>query len=214
MQTKRLLITAANTDYGKTHLTLQLLDSLAARGLRVGAVKPIETGVETLPQDGNRLFQKCRELNPGFSAITLDDVVPVQFSLPAAPAIARGETPIDYERIRQAVERVESVSDVVLIESAGGIMTPIDDTTFVIDLAHQLNARVLFFTTDKLGTISESLVHHEFLANRGIPFHWGINRFGSKELFDTISRGFLAKLNRPLYLFPEDCEAFVDEVLA
>ena len=214
MRTKRLLITAANTDYGKTHLSLQLLENFARRGLRVGAIKPIETGVETQPLDGTRLHDQCRKLNPDFAGITVADVVPVQFPLPAAPAIAKGSTPIDFEAIRRSLERIEALSDIVVIESAGGLMTPIDEETFVIDLASMLDATVLFFTTDRLGMISESLVHHEFLDNRGIAYHWGINRFGPKEAFDRISRDFLQNYGKPIYLLPDDLDAFVDEVLA
>lgn len=213
MQKKRLLITASNTDCGKTHLSLHLLKELAGRGLRVGAIKPIETGVETLPVDGKKLYDLCRELNPEFASVTLEDVVPVQYPLPAAPYIAKGDGTIDYDAIRRAYQRIEAVSDIVLIESAGGLMTPIEEDFFVVDLAEFFDAEVLFFTTDKLGMISESLVNLAFLKQRGITPHWGINRFGTQEKFDTINRPFLAARFEKLFLLPEDIEAYVTELL-
>lgn len=213
MTKKRLLVTASNTDCGKTYLSLKILQELARRGLRIGAMKPIETGVETLPQDGKALYDCCMELNPDFHAITLDDVVPVQYRLPAAPQTAKGDAAIDFDAMRRALAKIEAVSDIVLIESAGGLMTPIEDDFFVIDLAEFFDAEVLFFTTDKLGMISESLVNLAFLKERGITPHWGINRFGSKENFDTINRPFLATRFEKLYLLPEDMEAYVSELL-
>lgn len=210
---RRFLITAANTGCGKTHTTLALLESLAKTGLRVGALKPIETGVEQIPEDGAKLLEACRRLNPGFKDMTIDDVVPVQMELPAAPFVAQ-TSPIDWRGVTEALERIEAVSDVVLIESAGGVMTPIEENFFVADMAGFFRAPVIFLATDSLGMISETLVNHALLRHRSIPFYWAVNRFGEMKAFDTINRPFLDTAFNKLFILPDDLEKFTALLLS
>ncbi|WP_325333682.1 dethiobiotin synthase, partial [Sulfurimonas sp.] len=41
--TKRIFVTATNTDIGKTYTTKLLLREFASRGIKVGVIKPIES---------------------------------------------------------------------------------------------------------------------------------------------------------------------------
>ena len=54
--TKRIFVTATNTDIGKTYTTKLLLKEFASRDLRVGVIKLIETGVDKKAFDGEELF--------------------------------------------------------------------------------------------------------------------------------------------------------------
>ena len=83
----------------------------------------------------------------------------------------------------------------------------------MIDLAQFFDAEVLFFTTDKLGMISESIVNLAFLKERGIDCHWGINLMGSRETYDRINRPFLEKHFKKITLLPEEMETFVSDIL-
>lgn len=205
---KRFLITASNTNCGKTFITLKLLEEFAKNGYKVGAFKPIETGVENFPNDGAALLKKCKELNSDFKNITIDDVVPIRHALAAAPYVSKKES-IDFKKIQNTLKKIESVCDVVFIETAGGIMTPIDDDFFVIDFAKFFDAKVIFITTDKLGMISETLVNHYFLNNKNIKFNWCINLFDSIEKFNKINRPFLDSRFNKLFLMPTDIKEFV-----
>jgi len=59
-------------------------------GYKVGAFKPVETGVQSYPQDASILLKTSQKLNSDFKSLTIDDICPVQFSLPAAPYVAKG----------------------------------------------------------------------------------------------------------------------------
>ena len=89
-----LFITATNTDVGKTYATSVLLKALAKEGLKVGYFKPIETGVVDKPVDGTSMLNLVKSLNKDFD-VTIDEVVPYQFSLPAAPFVAKRDRNID-----------------------------------------------------------------------------------------------------------------------
>ena len=66
MQVQPLFITATGTNIGKTHTTVQLIEAFAAQGFRVGAYKPIETGVESIPLDASLLLKACQKVNENF----------------------------------------------------------------------------------------------------------------------------------------------------
>lgn len=207
-----ILITADNTESGKTHTTLNLLKALAKKGLKVGAIKPVETGVKKVPEDGNKLYQKCKELNPAFKNISLDDVVPIRFSLPAAPYVAK-KTKIDFNKIKTAFNKIQQVSDIVLIESAGGIATPIKRDFFVIDLAKMFDAKVFFIVASKLGAISATLVNLEFLKTREISFIWAINVF-DEELFKKINKKFFDDYFNNYYMLPQDIDDIAQTLIS
>lgn len=197
-----VFVTATGTDIGKTYASLALLEALADRGLRVGAIKPIETGVASCPQDGTALWEACRRLNPDFAAICADDVVPVCFPLPAAPAVASEGEAIDWEKISRAYDAVAAVSDIVVIEGAGGVLTPVDAERSMIDLARFFDAVVLVVGSGRLGMINDLLLSLEALNRRGFDPLWCVNlRPGEADGFGTISRPYLlSKFGRVMIL--------------
>ena len=93
-----IFISANNTNQGKTYSTLLLMKEFAKKGYKVGAFKPIETGVDNIALDGEKLLKKSQELNPNFKNISLKDIVPIQMKLPAAPIVG-GK--VDFEKIKK-----------------------------------------------------------------------------------------------------------------
>ncbi len=76
--TKRIFVTATNTNIGKTYVTKLLLREFAARGLSVGVIKPIETGVlDGYAEDGEELLGTIKELNPKLWHLEVEDIVPI-----------------------------------------------------------------------------------------------------------------------------------------
>lgn len=59
--TKRIFVTATNTNIGKTYTTKLLLKEFASKGLSVGVIKPIETGVvDGYAEDAEELLE-CKK---------------------------------------------------------------------------------------------------------------------------------------------------------
>ena len=91
----KIFVTATNTNIGKTYTAIALMKEIVKFGLRPAAFKPIETGVlDGKPADGTILLKTMQELNPSTSKLTIDDVVPIQFELPAAPYVAKKDKTI------------------------------------------------------------------------------------------------------------------------
>lgn len=196
--TNNLFITATNTDVGKTYASELFLKYYAKKGLKVGYFKPLETGVETLPIDGNKMLNLTQKLNPDFD-VSINDVVPYQFKLPAAPYVAKGNTKIDINLIIEKKEYLETLCDILIIEGAGGLLVPIEKDFFIIDLIKKLEAKAILVCSSKLGSINDSLLSMEALKNRDIDFDWYINLYKDKSSFKEVTlpfyKDYFEKLN-------------------
>lgn len=162
---------ATDTGMGKTHVTAHLARLLHGLGHTVRARKPVETGCETRdgtywPADGVRLHAAAGEIEP------LETVCPIRFATPvAAPEAARREgQELWFERdLVPLLEPAREPDDAVwLIESAGGLLSPLAEDALNIELALFTGLPVLLITPDRLGTLSSTLAAVEALDRRGI----------------------------------------------
>lgn len=190
MQKKlNLFVTATNTDVGKTYASEQFLNYYAAKGFKVGYFKPVETGVLNQPLDGTKMLNLVQKLNPEFQ-VSIHDVVPYQFKLPAAPYVAKNDSIIDIDFIKEKKSYLEQFCDVLIIEGAGGLMVPILKDYFIIDLIKDLDAPTALITSSRLGSINDTLLSIQALENRNIEFSWYINLYQDKESFSEVTYPF------------------------
>ncbi len=189
MSTNTLFITATNTDVGKTYACEKFLRYYARKGFKVGYFKPIETGVEHEPIDGSAMLKLTQELNPDFQ-VSINDVVPYQFKLPAAPFVAKGSTSIDITFLQKKKDYLLNFCDFLIIEGAGGLLVPIEKDFFIIDLIKTFNTPVALIVPSRLGSINDTLLSKEALKSRHISFKWYINLFEDKESFNEVTLPF------------------------
>lgn len=190
------------------------MTALTAMGHAVGVIKPIETGVQEAPLDGTLLLETLHTLNPKARHLDIDDVVPVQMRLPAAPYIASNRGTIDRERIDAALERMEEVCDVCLIEGAGGLLVPVDAEKDMIDLIADFRAKALLVTHCRLGCINDTRLSLEALAGRGIPHEWVLNcRETDRESFAEISQPYFDDRYPGWHLLEGDLEQLCTALL-
>lgn len=188
---KVLFVTATNTNVGKTYACEKLLYTYAKKGYKVGYFKPIETGVvNNLPADGAKLLAITKQLNPLFENVNINEVVPYQFSLPAAPFVAKNKSKIDLHYLQSQKEKLCKLCDVLIIEGAGGLMVPIKKNFFMLDLISYLGAKAVLIVPSSLGSINDTLLSMQALRNQKIKFAWYINLYQDKESFATITLPF------------------------
>lgn len=187
---KSLFITATNTDVGKTYACEKFLNYFAKAGLKVGYFKPFETGVFNKPLDGSKMLELAKKLNPSFN-VTINDVVPYQFELPAAPYVAKGNTIIDIDFLKEKKRYLEQFCDVLIIEGAGGLMVPIEKDLFVIDLIKEFDCEAILITPSKLGCINDTLLSINALKAKNIDFEFYINLYQDINSFEEVSKPFL-----------------------
>jgi len=210
---KRIFITATNTDIGKTYVTSHLLRHYASLGFKVGVIKPIETGVVDEPIDGSYLHALVQSLNPEMVELTVDDIVPLQFRLPAAPYCANSALPIDLSVVERAIEKIEPLCDILIIEGAGGLYVPIDKETMIIDLIKRFDAKALLVSHCRLGCINDTILSIKALQERDLNFIWTLNCHGDDNSFQTVSEPYFKDRYPDHTLFNRDIEKIADELL-
>lgn len=154
MTPKRLAIAGTGTEVGKTTLGIELARAVRARGLRVLALKPYETGfVDPSASDAARLAAAAGHalVTPLFAATA--PVAPMR----AAADLGHTLDPRDAARWVAEQER-EGSPDLTLIETAGGLFSPLAPGSTNLDLLLALgNPPWLLVTRDRLGMLHDCL---------------------------------------------------------
>lgn len=207
---KRIFVTATNTDIGKTYTTKLLLKEFASRGIRVGVIKPIETGVEDRALDGEELLRCVKELNPEFSTLNVEDIVPITYKLPAAPFVASDNKKLDFNKIDASIEKLEKLCDLLIIEGAGGLYVPIDEEYMIIDLIKKFDATALLVTHCSLGCINDTLLSKKALKDKNIPHVVAFNCKGNDESFKTVSEPYFSKTSFDILKVNENIDSICD----
>ena len=203
---KNIFITATNTNVGKTYATLTLIKEFSRRGYRVGVFKPIETGVRKIPLDGIKLLEEAKKYNPKLKKFNIDDIVPIQYELPASPYVAKDKGSIDFELIDRAYKKIAKVSDIVLIEGAGGLMVPICKDFYMFNFIKYFSASTLLITSSTLGSINDTLLSLKALKKETKNYLWCVNMRQNEIGFAKITLPFYKDRFKKIYYLERDIE--------
>ncbi len=155
-----LFITGTDTGVGKTYVASLIARALAASGRRVGVYKPAASGCirdaggQIVSDDAAALWEAAGR--PG----DLEHVCPQRFLAPLAPhlaARAAGKA-VDAALLRTGLDYWNEGSDIVLVEGAGGLLSPISDQECVADLACDFGYPLVVVSRNILGTINATLL--------------------------------------------------------
>jgi len=208
---KRIFVTATNTDIGKTYTTKLVLKEFASRGLKVGVIKPIETGViDGYCPDGDVLLGLAKELNPDFKNISIDDIVPIQHRLAAAPYIASNYSKLDLRKINKSIEKLEKLCDVLVFEGAGGLLVPIDEEYMIVDLIKIYKATAILVTHCSLGTINDTLLSKKLLDDLEIKNITVFNCRDEDTNFAQISEKYFTNIGLKVLKVNQDIDKICD----
>ena len=91
--------------------------------------------------------------------LSLDDVCPQKFESATAPNVAaRGVgQQVDVDLLVGGVESWRGQCEILLVEGAGGLMSPLGDEYFNADLAGELGFPVVVVAANRLGVINDTL---------------------------------------------------------
>lgn len=170
MQGRGILITGTDTGVGKTTVACGLAAAWRRRGLRVGVLKPAETGCEPGP-DGRLLAADAERLR-FFSGCDADAAVCCPYALPEplAPAVAaaRAAVRIEIETIVAAYRQLTVRHDITLVEGAGGLLVPLTEQLTFAELAVRLELPVVLVIGNRLGAINHALLTVESARLRSL----------------------------------------------
>ncbi|MEO8138955.1 MAG: dethiobiotin synthase [Gemmatimonadota bacterium] len=186
------LIVGTDTGVGKTWITCALASALKDAGQEVIAVKPIETDCLDPPradEDGIRLAEATGQSGPKRALVRLPGQV-----APAIAADLAGVT-IDYDDLVARIRALAAPETLLLVEGAGGLLSPLTWNDNHLDLAHSLDARVLLIAADRLGTIGHTLMALRVLQAEKVPVLGVVlNQPGEPDDSTRTNAGALARL--------------------
>jgi len=166
----RFLVSGTDTGVGKTTIACGLAAAFTQRGLRVGVMKPAETGC--VVQGGELTALDAMALRAAAKSKAADDLIcPYRYAAPLAPAAAAvvdGREPPDFSRIEAAYARLAADSDVMLVEGAGGLAVPITWRQNYADLALAIDLELILVVANRLGCINTTILSLAYAAQRGL----------------------------------------------
>ena len=154
-----IVITGTDTGVGKTLLTAQLARHLRTQGVKVAALKPLCSG----GRDDARALHRVLD-----GALTLDEINPWFFRAPLAPLLA-GRMEKRRVSLREVVTQVRGVAkrfEVVLVEGAGGLLSPLGENFSTRELIDALDAEAFIAAPNRLGVVNHLRLTLEALPPR------------------------------------------------
>ena len=143
-----LFITGTDTGVGKTVFAALATVYLRQQGFRVAALKPLCSGGR---DDARQLRAAAGKV------LSLDEVNPWHFRAPLAPVLAARQEKRRV-RLREVVAQIRSVAkrfEVVVVEGAGGLLSPMGEGFDARDLIAALKATPVIVCANKLGAVNQ-----------------------------------------------------------
>jgi len=147
-------VTGTDTDVGKTLVSAWLLTHLDG-----SYWKPVQAGTE--PPTDSATVQRLADLPVG-------RILPEAYLLPEAmaphEAARRAGITLDMQKLA-----LPPCDGLVIVEGAGGLMVPLTEDAYMIDLAAELDLPIVLVARSTLGTINHTLLSIEAIRRRGLP---------------------------------------------
>ncbi len=173
---KRFFVAGTDTEVGKTYVTCLICEYFKNKGYKVGALKPVESGVKYLENPDYKRIAKASGDNEK-CIYTLSE--------PLAPYIAAkiDNVVIDKEEILNFYNSniMKGTYDYYFVEGAGGLFVPLTENLLYIDLIKEFNCEVILVARTNLGTVNHTLLSIEALEKRSIS----IKGIILNEVFET-----------------------------
>ncbi|MGH6735740.1 MAG: dethiobiotin synthase [Methyloceanibacter sp.] len=147
-------VTGTDTDVGKTLVAAWLLSQLDA-----SYWKPVQAGTE--PETDSATVRRLAEVD---AARILPEAYLLPESLAPHEAARRAGIVIDMAKLHAPEHE-----GLLVVEGAGGLMVPLTDEAYVIDLAAELDLPIILVARSTLGTINHTLLSIEAIRRRGLP---------------------------------------------
>lgn len=150
---RKIVVSGIGTGIGKT-----LIAALLTEKLKADYWKPVQAGNL---DDSDTDFVKRLVSN------TQSVFHPERYRL-TAPMSPHAAAEIDGIEIRLQDFKIPETNNNLIIEGAGGLLVPLSNELFVIDLITHLNAEVVLVSQNYLGSINHTLLSAEALRARNI----------------------------------------------
>jgi dethiobiotin synthetase len=161
-----IVIVGTDTGVGKSTFAAALLHLLSRRGLAPVPFKPVETGADPHPRDALLLLEASQRPD-----LPLDLVCPFPFPLPIAPAAAAAHAGVALclSQLLAAAAAAAAHGGPLIVETAGGLLSPYGEHFTSSDLAAALRLPVVLVSRNALGTVNHTALALAEIRRRCLP---------------------------------------------
>ncbi|MEY2921524.1 MAG: ATP-dependent dethiobiotin synthetase BioD [Bacteroidota bacterium] len=196
----KLFITGIGTDVGKT-----IAAAIITQALEADYWKPIQAG--DLDNSDSHKIQKYISNNK-----TQIHSNSYKLNTPASPHLAAAidGVSIDIKQINEP-----KTKNHLVIEGAGGLLVPLNDTDCIIDLI-QKEYKVILVSRHYLGSINHTLLSFEALKNKNIPiagilFSGEENKATEEIILAKTKAKFIGRIEEEPYFDANVIQYYADE---
>lgn len=151
-----IFVTGIGTGVGKT-----VVSAILTRALEADYWKPIQAGF-----DEGTDSEWVQNVLSGTGSVMHPETYKLQ--LPASPHIAARQEGVEIS-IQKICASIPNINRNLIIEGAGGLLVPLNETEFVADLIKALDARVILVSRNYLGSINHSLLTARVCREMKLP---------------------------------------------
>lgn len=156
---EKIFIAGTGTEIGKTYVASRLAEAMVSKGRRVGVYKPVASDCTPDVESGELVSDDAVSLwQAAGKPLSLKQVCPQRFTAPLAPdeAARREGTTVDEDLLVRGAVQWEDYAEVLIVEGAGGLFSPIADSMLNVDLFKKLDCQKLFLVApNRLGVIHD-----------------------------------------------------------
>src|SRR5688572_17002947 len=145
------IITVTDTGVVKSVMAAVLTQHLRERGVKVAALKPICSG----DRNDARLLRAATG-----NGLTLDEVNPWHFRAPLSPLLAarKEQEKVTLKQVVAHARPIRKKYEVVIVEGAGGLLSPLGEGFDSRDLVTTLRATPIVVCPNRLGAVNQILL--------------------------------------------------------
>ncbi|MCB9361192.1 MAG: dethiobiotin synthase [Flavobacteriales bacterium] len=182
---KTYFITGIGTDVGKTVVAAILTEALEAdywKPIQAGDIENSDTiKVQNLISNSKTVFHKES----------------YQLTQPMSPHAAAKIDNIEIDLTKISIPETENN---LIIEGAGGLMVPLNDSQLIIDLIKKIDVETILVSQNYLGSINHTILSLESLKVKklkvaGIIFNGNENRETEQYILNYTGVKFLGRIN-------------------
>ncbi len=144
----RVAVVGTGTGVGKTHFSVALLHALSLQGRSAVGLKPVESGMGAEESDAARLAAA--------STFHVKHPAPYQFPDPVSPHLAARRVGVEITPARIVDWVTECSAPWTIIETAGGLLSPLAPSFTNLDLLQMLAPDLIVLVgLDRLGALHD-----------------------------------------------------------
>lgn len=157
-------MTGTDTGVGKTWAAVTLMRYFKKQGFTVAGMKPIAAGCRwhnnQLKNEDALLLQENASHQLPYETIN-----PYAFEMPISPHLSAKESTVQLGIVLQAFTQLKAKADMVIVEGAGGWLTPISQQYDIATLVKALKIPVIMVVAIRLGCINQARLTYQAISS-------------------------------------------------